>query len=120
MKGKEKMIKYLIIFMLLAGAAFASQINVDKLADAIYIAEGGAKTNHAYGILAKYKVTTPRQACINTINSALKRFKKQDKETDFIKFLGKTYCPIGAKNDPTGLNKNWVKNVKFYYERNKK
>lgn len=87
-------------------------INQNRLADAIFHAEGGSKTKHPYGILKKYKTTTPRQACINTIKSNLKRW---DGKGDFIEFLGKTYCPIGAKNDPTGLNKNWVKNVKYYY-----
>ena len=24
------------------------------------------------------------------------------------------WAPIGAENDPTNLNKNWVKNIKFY------
>lgn len=109
------------IIMLLAMSAvcFAKDapiVNVERLANAIYIAEGGSKTKHPYGILAKYKHTTPRQACINTIKSALKRYNKQGAKGDFIAFLGKTYCPVGAKNDPNGLNKNWVKNVKHYYE----
>lgn len=91
----------------------------NQIANAIYKAEGGAKTNHPYGILTKYKTTTPRQACINTIKSARVRFSKQTKEKDFIHFLSLTYCPIGAKNDPTGLNKNWVKNVKFFLGREK-
>ena len=108
------MFKYLIIFMLFAGVAGASQINVNKLADSIYIAEGGTKTRHPYGILTKYKVTTPRQACINTINHAIRDW---DGSGDFIVFLGSRYCPIGAANDPTGLNKNWVKNVRYFYER---
>ena len=89
--------------------------DTDRLADAIYRAEGGEKTRYPYGILQKYKVTTPRQACINTIKSAQKRFAKQKKETDFVHFLSLTYCPIGAKNDPGGLNKYWVKNVKYFY-----
>lgn len=80
----------------------------ESIADAIYHAEGGAKTNHPYGILAHYKHTTPRQACINTIKHARRDFVGGD----FITFLGNRYCPIGASNDPTGLNKNWVKNVK--------
>lgn len=89
-------------------------IDVNKLANAIYKAEGGSKTKHPYGILTKYKNTTPRQACINTINRKLKTYKGSDK--DFIKHLGKTYCPVGALNDPWGLNKNWVNNVtKFYF-----
>jgi hypothetical protein len=91
----------------------AEEINVEKLATAIYYAEGGAKTSHPYGILAKYKTTTPRQACVNTIRHALRDFQGGD----FIAFLGSRYCPVGAKNDPTGLNKNWVKNVKALYRR---
>ena len=109
----QKMIKYVIAFLLITSTVQASQaINVEKLANAIYIAEGGAKTNHPYGILAKYKNTTPRQACINTINHAIRDW---DGEGDFITFLGNRYAPIGADNDPKGLNKNWVKNVRFYY-----
>ena len=100
--------------LLIASHAYA--IDDDRLANAIYKAEG-VKSRHPYGILAKYKHTTPRQACINTIRSAKKRFAKQNQETDFIRFLGLTYCPVGAKNDPTGLNKNWVKNVTHFYER---
>lgn len=113
---KSFAITVILLLIYLSLSAHAENINVDKLANAIYISEGGAKTKHPYGILAKYKNTTPRQACINTIKSAIKRFNKQSKEKDFILFLSKTYCPIGAKNDPTVLNKNWVKNVKFYYQ----
>lgn len=88
-------------------------IDVEKLADSIYIAEGGSKTRHPYGILTKYKTTTPRQACINTIKSNLKRWNGQG---SFIDALGKVYCPVGASNDPHGLNRYWVKNVKYHYE----
>ncbi len=28
-----------------------------------------------------------------------------------IETIGGKYCPIGAKNDPTGLNKNWIPGV---------
>ena len=30
--------------------------------------------------------------------------------------IQKKYCPIGAKNDPTGLNKNWLNGVNKMYE----
>lgn len=103
-----------VVFLLSCQVRAAEFINVEKLAQAIYYAEGGNKTSHPYGILAHYKHTSPKQACINTIKSALKRW---DGKSDFISFLGKTYCPIGAKNDPTGLNKNWVRNVRRIYER---
>jgi hypothetical protein len=96
-------------------AVHAQEIDVEKLATAIYYAEGGARTNYPYGILTKYKTTTPRQACINTINHALKDW---DGRGDFISFLGSRYCPVGAANDPRGLNRNWISNVRRIYERN--
>ena len=106
--------------VLICGSVFASEvIDINRLADAIWWAEGGAKTSHPYGILTHYKVTTPRQACINTIKSGLKRYEKSRKDTDFISFLSKTYCPIGAKNDPKGLNRHWVKNVTLLYQEGK-
>lgn len=32
-----------------------------------------------------------------------------------IEEIGSVYCPVGAKNDPNGLNKNWVPRVTQYY-----
>jgi hypothetical protein len=93
--------------------ARAETIDIEKLATAIYYAEN-SKT-HPYGILAHYEHTSPRQACINTINHALRDW---DGKGDFIVFLGNRYCPIGASNDPKGLNKNWVRNVKYFLEKN--
>jgi len=87
-------------------------LNIEKLADAIGKAENSK--SHPYGIMVKYKQTTPRQACINTIKSALKRWNGQG---EFIPFLAKTYAPIGASNDPTNLNKNWIKNVSHFYNK---
>lgn len=86
----------------------------EQIADAIYLAEGGAKTRHPYGILAKYKHTTPRQACLNTIAHARRDWNGQG---DFLEFLAKRYAPIGAKNDPTNLNKNWLKNVRWFLKK---
>ena len=127
--GKEKRVHLLVktialaivVFFMLSREAMAGEpfYSNDQIADAIYLAEGGAKTNHPYGILAHYKHTTPRQACINTIKSARIRFAKQTKETDFVYFLSLTYCPIGASNDPTGLNENWLKNVRYFLGRAK-
>ena len=101
----------LILFSLFVSKASADAVDANKLADSIYIAEGGARTAHPYGILAHYKHTTPRQACINTINHALGDWNGRG---DFIEFLAKRYCPVGAKNDPKGLNKNWVHLVKYF------
>jgi hypothetical protein len=32
-----------------------------------------------------------------------------------IEQIGAKYCPVGAKNDPNGLNKNWVSGVSTFY-----
>ena len=80
-----------------------------QIANAIYKSEN-SKT-HPYGILTHYKHTTPRQACLNTIAHAKRDWNGKG---DFIVFLGNRYCPVGANNDPKGLNKNWVKNVRYF------
>lgn len=38
-----------------------------------------------------------------------------DKGLTSVKKIGAKYCPVGAKNDPTGVNKYWVPNVTKYY-----
>ena len=112
---KRVLLGILLVSLFVPAFCMAEQIDESRLADAIYIAEGGKNTSHPYGILAHYKKTTPRQACINTIRSAKVRYAKYTGKDDFITFLGRTYCPVGAKNDPAGLNKNWVKNVTKLY-----
>jgi len=109
----KKFILVLFIVLIFSSIAQASEQNYtdDQIANAIYKAEGGAKTRHPYGILVKYKTTTPRQACINTIKHARKDWNGKG---SFIAFLGSRYCPVGAKNDPTGLNKNWIGNVRKF------
>ena len=86
-------------------------IDVNKLADAIFIAEG-VKSNHPYGILTAYRHTSPRQACTNSI---LHAYKDWNGKGDFVAFLGSRYCPPNAHP----LNKNWVKNVKRLFEASK-
>ena len=84
--------------------------SVNQWCNAIYKAEGGQKTRHPYGILAHYKHTTPRQACINTIKSKYKAYKLSGLKTPF---LASKYCPVGCSND-RGTNQYWIKNVSFY------
>lgn len=100
-----------IVFLLLATAAWGDTYTDEQIADAIYRAENS--TSHPYGILQHYEHTTPRQACINTIKSAKRRYEKANLRIDFIEYLGQTYCPVGCDND-NGTNKYWVRNVKFF------
>ncbi|HIB86226.1 TPA: hypothetical protein EYO57_03290 [Candidatus Poribacteria bacterium] len=84
---------------------------------AIRYAENG-KRGKEYGVLhPKAKVSYRAQAgwCAATVQKNWDRYvkgggKKKDVEA-FIVFLGKKYCPIGADNDPDGLNRHWIKNV---------
>lgn len=55
-----------------------------------------------------------------TVAKNYQRWKQADTPDSFIVFLGNRYCPIGADNDPQGLNQHWVKNVTFWYKKLKK
>lgn len=37
------------------------------------------------------------------------------KGLDTIEKIGSKYCPVGAENDPSGVNKHWVPKVTEYY-----
>ena len=100
---------------------------------AVGISEGLSEGKE-FGILhPKVKPTFRSQAgwCANTIrknwdrylvggecrNTDCKVVHKPGVERDmdsYIDYLGHIYCPVGATNDPTNLNRNWVGNVKFY------
>ena len=110
----KRIIFVMAVYFGLIGLCTAEAPTDAQIADAIFIAEGGHNTNYPYGILTKYKHTTPRQACLNTIAHARRDWNGKG---DFIEFLGARYCPVGAANDPTGLNKNWIKNVKYVLAR---
>lgn len=101
-----------------------SDASINKMVNAIGKAENSKK--YPYGIVSvsiKGKTQAEREAyarkiCYNTVRNNWTRFNNQSKYTDFVEFLGSRYCPVGAENDPKGLNKNWVKNVKFFLTSN--
>ena len=83
----------------------------------IRYAENGGK-GREYGILhPRVKPTYRSQAgwCSATVQKNFDRWIALGAKGSFIDFLGARYCPIGAENDPNGLNKHWVRNVRFYY-----
>lgn len=60
---------------------------LDQWANAIKHAENSHK--HPYGIMARYRHTTPRQACINTVRHNYKKWLKLTQETGLKQpFLG--------------------------------
>ena len=90
--------------------------NFERLANAIYKAEGEAKTRHPYGILTKYKHTTPRQACINTVKNQWKRHLAHNCHKDYLTCLRDRYAPINSDTD-NGTNQFWLKNVSNLYSK---
>ena len=88
----------------------------EQIANAIYRAEGGARACVPYGILSvKVKdAADARRICLNTIRNNRRRWQAAGRPGDYIDFLATRYAPIGAKNDPHGLNNNWAKNVKRF------
>ena len=94
-----------------------NRIDVESLANAIFQAEGGFKAVKPFGILSVPcdGYTECRQICLNTIRNNYSRWQKAGNPGDFISYLGSRYAPIGASNDPRGLNSNWVRNVKAIY-----
>jgi len=96
-------------------------VNPFALLLAIREAERGRK-GFEFGVV-KAKDTDLKTQCkyaCETIKNNFQRFKEQESEQDFIVFLGKRYAPIGAENDPNGLNQHWVHNVRWFYERFRK
>ena len=96
---------------------------LNPIVAAIRYSENG-KAGKEFGILHKRCPNTFRgQAgwCAATVQKNYDRWlrtkPKECTTQEFIVFLGARYCPIGAKNDPTNLNKNWVRNVTYFYSK---
>lgn len=119
MTGRNLIMKIARIALILVLQAGACTIDAKadpewgRLANAIYKAENSL--NHPYGIMVKYKHTTPRQACINTCKHKYQDWLNAGKPGDYLSYLQSRYAPTkGATNDPTGLNKNWKRNVEHF------
>ena len=109
--------KLLIAGLLAVGlhAKGAATIDEQKLADAIYRAEGGAKARVPYGILAVpvHSAAEARRVCIRTIHNRIVAWLAAGARGDVFAWLAATYCPASA--DPTG-NRNWTRNVRWIYQ----
>lgn len=112
-----------MLFSLTVQAKEIKTYSYSQLANAIYKAEGGKKARKPYGVLSVQCDSEKqcREICINTIRNNAKRWKQKthnaDKYPDYLSFLASRYAPVGVNNDPKNLNKNWLKNVKFFLEK---
>lgn len=103
----------------------AEEYGIDwKIAVAISKWETGSWTSNIYnnknnvgGMYCRGFITyNSLDEGIEAFVSNLKR-NYYDMGLNTIEKIGSKYCPVGASNDPTGLNKNWVPGVtKFYQE----
>lgn len=66
-------------------------------------------------------ITTRDEALYVTCRSAIHAMSdyiKAHGQEEFVTFWGQRWAPVGAKNDPTNLNSNWVTNVLKLWRRN--
>ena len=93
-----------------------SPVEIDAIVTAIWHAEGAEKAVKPFGILsipcAGY--ADCRRICRNTVRNNHRRWLAAGAEGDYLTFLAKRYCPVGASNDPQGLNRHWLKNVRYF------
>ena len=87
---------------------------------AIRHAENG-RAGREYGILHPKALgksyRTQAGWCAATVQKHYDRWTKAGSRGDFLESLARRYCPVGAGNDPTGLNKHWLKNVRHWRDR---
>ena len=91
-----------------ADATMLSTAELNRIADAIYRIEGGAKTRYPYGVKS-VKTSDPRRVTINSIHNNYARWQKVGKPGYFGDFMASRWCPESA--DPVG-NKNWKANFR--------
>ena len=53
-----------------------------------------------------------------TVRKNLDRWLASGEDVDYITYLGRRYAPVGASNDPDGLNRHWIGNVRKIATRN--
>lgn len=86
----------------------------ERLATAIYWAEGGARARVPYGVLSLpvRDADHARQITLNSIRNNWRRWEQAGRPGDFIQFMGLRWCPPSV--DAAG-HTNWVRNVTRIY-----
>lgn len=85
----------------------------NEIVDAIYLAEGGKRAVKPFGILSVpcSDYADCRKVAFNTVRNNYWRWDAGGRKGEYLAFLAGRYCPVGASNDPKGLNRNWLGNV---------
>lgn len=103
----------ILLSVIAASGQALNQKEANRLADAIYRTEGGAKAKVPYGILSM-KVRSKQHArkiCLNTIQNTYRRWVESGKKGDFVDYLADRYCP---PSDSEG-NRNWKRNIRLLW-----
>lgn len=88
---------------------------LNQWVESIHKAEG----NDNYGIISISCESKEecRKICANTVRNNYKRWQRSGQTITFLQFLQRRFAPVGASNDPTGLNRNWASNVSYFLKR---
>jgi hypothetical protein len=103
-----------------AGRAY--NINPNLLASVAMHETGNGKSQAAYeknniaGMMGKNGLRQ-YDSVVESISDMARNLRKNylDKGLDSIAKIGGKYAPVGANNDPTGLNNHWVKGVNNFF-----
>lgn len=80
--------------------------------------------NGSWGRCRAFGVINPKaQASVDaqagwacaTIAKRYTEWKASNSDIPFVSYLAASWCPVGADNDPKGLNANWISNVQYWY-----
>jgi hypothetical protein len=86
------------------------------IAEAIKSAEGDPSRFGVRSVNVKSRGEAQR-VLDNSVRNNRLRWEKAGKPGKFVDFMSKRWAPIGASNDPKGLNKNWSGNVRAALKR---
>ena len=122
----KRFLLWLSVGIVLAGVlkechgAEPEEPDFEALADSVFLAEGGDKTRFPYGVKS---IDTggdkayARRITLNSLRHSWKRYLKAGNPGEFIPFFTARWCPVGAEDDPQGLNRNFIRNVTYHYRR---
>lgn len=101
------------------GSVQVDGYSVKQIVSSIFHAEGGYKTKYLFGIKSVKcnGFQECQKVCANTVINNIARWHKSGAKQPYLEFLASRYAPIGAPDDPTGLNHNWIKNVRYFLQK---
>ena len=92
----------------------SDQLDMNRLADAVYRSEGGSKASVPYGLIYSGWCKDEPGWCGYYAKEVMRVHLTRCRDgEDATQCIGRQYCPPTTHR----LNINWVRNVRFYYEK---